>query len=121
MKRSKRPRHAETAAAASPSKILWWPWAAGAGALILGLFIYAPAMAGPFVLDDRNLPFFTPGFERAPLLQWITGTRPMLMLSFWLNFQTSGTDPQLYHVTNVVLHALTSALVALAAMRLLEW
>ncbi len=126
MKKSKRPRATEAAAeqtqsAAPQKKFVWWPWAAALGALLLAFEIYGPALHGPFLLDDRNLPFFTPGFERLPLLAWLGNTRPVLMLSFWLNFQASGTEPYLYHVTNVVLHFLTAILVTFVAARLLEW
>lgn len=126
MKKSKRLRPTETLAApaqtaAAPKRFVWWPLAAALGALLLVFAIYDPALNGPFVLDDRNLPFFTPGFERLPLLAWLGNTRPVLMLSFWLNFQSSGTEPYTYHVTNVFLHFLTAILLSLIAARLLEW
>ncbi len=126
MKKSKRPRANEAVAdqmapAPPPKKLVWWPWAAALGALFLAFEIYDPALHGPFVLDDLNLPFLTPGFERLPLIAWLGNTRPMLMLSFWLNFQSSGVDPHLYHVTNVVLHFLTAILVTFITARLLEW
>ncbi len=125
MKKSKRPRASESAdqklAAPPQKKFVWWPWAAALGALFLAFEIYDPALHGAFVLDDRNLPFFTPGFERQTLLAWLGNTRPILMLSFWLNFQASGTEPYFYHVTNVLLHFLTAVLVTFIAARLLEW
>jgi tetratricopeptide (TPR) repeat protein len=126
MKKSKRPRVTEAAGdqkqpPAPQEKFVWWPWAAVLGALFLAFEIYDPTLHGPFVLDDRNLPFFTPGFERQPLLAWLGNTRPVLMLTFWLNFQASGTEPYLYHVTNVFLHFLTAVLVTFIAARLLEW
>jgi tetratricopeptide (TPR) repeat protein len=125
MKKSKRLRATEPVAdsketAPAGKNFVWWPWAAALGALILAFEIYGPALHGPFVLDDRNLPFMTPGIERQPFLAWLGDTRPVLMLSFWLNFQSSGTEPYLYHVTNVFLHFLTAILVTFIAMRLLE-
>lgn len=123
MKKTKRPRQGE-APAAQPGraarKLLWWPWAAAAAALFLVLEIYTPALAGPFVLDDRYLPFMDPKVQIQTLPQWLAGVRPMLMLSYWLNYAFSGTDPYIYHVTNVLLHFLNSVLVALIAMRLVE-
>lgn len=125
MKKSKRTRRqAEAsvqAAAAPPRKVVWWPWAAGGGALLLALWIYSPALHGPFVLDDRNLPFYIPGYDRVPLWSWIKGTRPVLYLTFWLNFQAGGDEPFGYHFTNVILHVLTAALAGLIAARLLKW
>src|SRR5579862_9240842 len=117
------PRPAETASpAASPSrKLVWWPWAAALAALVVVFGAYGPALEGPFVFDDRYLPFFSPSYQGQPLLRWVMGLRPMLMFSFWLNYVGSGTDPYAYHAVNILLHFFNSVLVALIAMRLLEW
>ncbi|MBV8843763.1 MAG: tetratricopeptide repeat protein [Bryobacterales bacterium] len=98
-----------------------WPWAAALAALFLILEAYGPALNGPFVLDDRYLPFFKPDYQSIPLSGWINGLRPLLMFSFWMNYAANGIDPYVYHVTNVVLHLLNSVLVALIAAKLLEW
>ena len=97
------------------------PSAAALGALFLAFEIYDPALHGEFVLDDRNLPFPLPAMSACRLLVWLGGSRPMLDLTFWLNFQLGGTDPFLYHVVNVLLHFLTALVVTLIAARLLEW
>jgi protein O-mannosyl-transferase len=132
MKKSKRTRTAEAVAAdpqksaperneSGKKKNVWWPVAAALGALFLAFEIYDPALHGDFVLDDRNLPFLTPGYERLPLLVWLGGSRPMLDFTFWLNFQMGGVDSYGYHVVNVLLHFLTAVIVTLIAARLLEW
>lgn len=125
MKKSKRLRQNNVAAAESDKtagkKFLWWPWAAALAALFVAFEIYGPALDGAFVLDDRYLPFFDPRYQALPLSKWIAGLRPMLMLSFWLNYSTSATDPHIYHATNVFFHFLNAGLVALIAARLLEW
>jgi tetratricopeptide (TPR) repeat protein len=119
MKKSKRPRQAE--GKTNAKAFLWWPWVAGLAALFLTYTIYGPALNGPFLLDDRYLPFFNPQFQYAPLIAWLpSGARPMLNLTFWVNHQLSGTDPYAYHATNVFLHFLVAVLAALIAMRLLE-
>jgi protein O-mannosyl-transferase len=125
MKKSKRTRQAEIKAGAPGQargkSFVWWPWVAAAAALFLTFTIYGPALNGPFVLDDRYLPFFNPLFQHAPLIGWLpSGARPMLNLTFWINHQLSGTEPYPYHVTNVFLHFLVAVLAALIAMRLLE-
>ncbi len=124
MKKTKRPRQADASAAVTvktpPRAFLWWPWAAGLLALFLVFELYGPALAGPFVLDDRYLPFFNPKYQGVPLMGWILGLRPMLMFSFWLNYAYSGTEPYIYHFTNVLLHFANSVLVALIAVRLLQ-
>jgi protein O-mannosyl-transferase len=126
---SKQPRRvkARAAAPASPTrqgadvrKFVWWPWAAAAAALLLVFVAYGPALNGAFVFDDRYLPFFNRTLQHRPLLDWIRGVRPMLMLSFWVNYAMSGEQPAIYHATNVLLHFFNSILVALIAMRLLE-
>ena len=120
MKKPKRSRETKPVLIQKPA-FRWWPWVVGFAALFLAFEVYTPALGGAFVLDDRYLPFFAPDVETKPLSAWITNIRPLLMLSFWMDYRWSGTDPYAYHVTNVVLHFLTSMLVALIAARLLEW
>jgi tetratricopeptide (TPR) repeat protein len=99
----------------------WWPWAVALAALFVALEIYGPALRGPFVLDDRALPFMSPTIELQPFAAWIAGVRPLLMLSFWVDYQRGGVDPFGYHLTNVFLHFFTSVIVAFIAARLLGW
>lgn len=56
-----------------------------------------------------------------PLPAWITGVRPVLMASYWLNFHLSGDDPTSYHVLNTLIHGINGVLVFLVLSRLLEW
>lgn len=122
MKKSKRQQRAEkTAAAETPKpKRVWWPWAAVLAGLVMVLEVYGPALSGAFVLDDRYLVFMDPNAAQMSLQTWLTGMRPLLFFSYWLNFQSSGTEPYMYHVTNVFLHFLGSLVIALIAARLLE-
>jgi Tfp pilus assembly protein PilF len=96
----------------------------------LGLFIafcavyqvYSPAMNGPFLLDDNSLPYMLPDFSVLPLRDWISGLRPLLMLSFWLNFKQSGNEVTFgYHVVNVVLHFFNGILVYFVIRKALGW
>jgi pentatricopeptide repeat protein len=81
--------------------------------------VYRPALHGPFVFDDFGLPFYNPSFRTEQWSAWITGVRPLLMFSYWLNFLASGRDTFPYHVTNVLLHLANSAAVYLVARRVL--
>lgn len=99
----------------------WWPWIAALVGLLVAVEIYSPALHGPFVLDDRALPFMAPDIEGKPLASWIGFVRPLLMFTFWLNYQSSGVETFGYHLANVFLHFLTSVVVALIAARLLTW
>ena len=55
-----------------------------AAAAFVGLLLYAPAFRGPFIFDDSGLPFYTWNRE-LPVSAWISGMRPALMLTYWLN------------------------------------
>jgi Tfp pilus assembly protein PilF len=105
-----------------------WPHVVG---LLIALFavleVYWPAMNGQFLLDDTYLPYMLPNYAAAPLIAWIKGLRPLLMFSYWLNFQYA--DPSRagmqdtfgYHFVNVVLHFLNGILVGLAMRKVLSW
>src|SRR5262252_9862114 len=129
MKKSKLERRSEAAPPAktrteikpSPrSKVIWWPWVGALAALLVVIYAYGPALNGAFVLADRYLPCFNPAFTSVPLSGCITGLRPVLYFSFWMNYAGGGVDPYLYHLTNVILHFFNAVLVALIAVRLLE-
>src|SRR6185312_1667017 len=114
MKKSKRQQRVEktTGAEAPKPKRVWWPWAAALAGLFVVLEVYGPALSGVFVLDDRYLPFMDPNAAQMNFKAWVTGLRPLLYFSYWLNFQFGGTDPNGYpltsgyHLTNVLLHFL---------------
>lgn len=123
MKKSKRQQRVEKTAApaeAQKPKRVWWPWAAALAGLIVALEVYGPALSGAFVLDDRYLLFMDPSAAQLSLPNWLAGMRPLLNFSYWLNFQSSGIDPNMYHMTNVFLHFLGSLVIALVTARLLE-
>jgi protein O-mannosyl-transferase len=79
--------------------------------------LYRPALHGPFLFDDLSLPFSLTLGE-APLSVWLSGVRPVLMLSYWLNHQLS-PSPFGYHVVNVMIHACNTALIFVILSRLL--
>jgi len=126
MKKSKRQQRAEKSAAGGGTlkpKRLWWPWAAALAGLVVVFEVYGPALSGAFVLDDRYLPFMDPSAAQISFQTWVTGLRPLLYFSYWLNFQSAGSggvEPYGYHVTNVFLHFLGSLVITLVAARLLE-
>jgi Flp pilus assembly protein TadD len=122
MKKSKRQTRAEkttTAAEVAQPKREWWPWAAALAGLFLAFEVHGPALNGAFVLDDRYLPFMDPAIAQASIKGWILGLRPLLSFSYWLNYQSSGTESYAYHLTNVFLHFLGSIVIGLVAAKLL--
>jgi tetratricopeptide (TPR) repeat protein len=54
-------------------------------------------------------------------MRWLSFQRPLLMLSYWANYQSGGTDPHVYHTTNILLHFFVSIVVMFIAARLLQW
>jgi tetratricopeptide (TPR) repeat protein len=97
-----------------------WRWVAlAAGALLAAFEVYSGALRGPFLLDDLYLPFGSPNAARIPLQGWLA-RRPLLGLTFYWNYQFSGTDPFSYHLVNVVLHWIAAVLAFLLFRKLLE-
>ncbi len=88
-------------------------------AAIAGFVAYGPALSGPFLFDDLSLAFAAPDAASWPFRAWVSGMRPVLMFSYWLNFQFAGARPYSYHVVNVLLHVANSLLVYLLLARLL--
>jgi protein O-mannosyl-transferase len=98
----------------------WWYLA---GILVLvyaGFQAYGVVLNGPFVFDDAYLPFRLPHFS-ADIRWWIGFTRPLLMLSYWVNFQISATDTLWYHIYNVFIHICASFLVFLIVHKVLAF
>jgi protein O-mannosyl-transferase len=104
-----------------PGGIQWWHYAVAVLiSAIVAFYAYAPALRGEFLFDDSYLPFLNPEVADAPLRAWL-GVRPFLMISYWLNYQSSGLEPYAYHVVNVVLHALNAVLAWVIVRRYLTW
>src|SRR6185437_7716963 len=91
-----------------------------AGLLVI-FQVYAPALRGEFVFDDRTAPFFAPHLTDQ-ISAWVGRYRPATMFSFWLDYRIAGgNDPARYHTTSVLIHFLTSVLAALIVAKIVEW
>jgi tetratricopeptide (TPR) repeat protein len=88
-------------------------------AMVVAFVVYGPALDGEFLFDDNYLPFLMPGADNA--LKFWLGVRPFLMISYWLNYKSSGLDPYWYHAVNVIFHAVNSVLIAALVRRGLGW
>jgi len=121
-KKSKRP--ATTIVAAEPRTDPWiWIYAAG---LLVALFaafeVYWPAIHGPFLLDDTHMTYMLPDAADTPLRAWLRQMRPLLMFTFWLNYQQSGVQETFgYHAWNVLLHFFNAIFTFLAVRKVLSW
>jgi tetratricopeptide (TPR) repeat protein len=123
MKKQKR-GEAKPVVQAAPARwwsIPWWYWAIFLGALFLVFEAYGPALRGPFVLDDLYLPYADVNAPVQTLGNWVGLQRPLLMFSYWVDYQMGASDPHVYHTTNVLLHFVLSIVAMLIAARLLEW
>jgi Flp pilus assembly protein TadD len=97
-----------------------WPYALATVALVaIAVIVYSPGLRGAFIFDDRTLPFRLRGFG-PDLWAWLQGVRPILMMSYWLDYVISGgRDPFSYHVFNLVIHLGSSGLIFVIARELL--
>jgi protein O-mannosyl-transferase len=123
-KTKKSTRTATSVAAAEPRANPWiWIYAASlVVALIAGFEVYWPAIHGPFLLDDTYLTFMRPDAAYIPFRDWLNQTRPLLMATFWLNYQQSGAqDTFSYHAWNVLLHFFNAIFTFLAVRKMLSW
>src|ERR1700676_4440726 len=123
MKKQKRPE-TRLPTQNAPVAVWWWPpwwyWLIGLGSLFMVFEAYEPALHSPFVLDDLFLPY-AEAPPPATLLRWVNLQRPLLMFSYWVDYQMGASDPHVYHTDNVLLHFLVSIVAMSIAARLLEW
>jgi protein O-mannosyl-transferase len=89
-------------------------------ALCAVLITYLPSLSGPFLFDDKGLPFTVADAAAKPAAFWIGGVRPILMATYWLNFLAAGQNPFGYHAVNLVLQALAASLAYLCAVSVLR-
>ena len=112
---------AATAVAEKP-RAAYWPYALGCVlALVVAFEVYGPSLYGPFLFDDQYLPFSVPNFAVDSVRAWISGVRPLLMFSYWVNYQLSGFQTTSYHAFNVIFHTANSVLVFLIVRKILEF
>ena len=86
--------------------------------LLVLLCLYWPALHGEFVFDDLSLPF-AKAMRDQPLPAWMSGVRPILMFSYWVNYRIWGIDSGSYHLLNLIIHFVNTGLVFLVLFRLL--
>ena len=81
--------------------------------LLTIVLVYLPALDGPFVYDDRIEVVGNPTIrvlsEPGAILGYNLG-RPLLTLSYALNWDLGGLEPRGYHLVNLALHLLATVL-----------
>ena len=122
MKRSKR-------AAARPSREQTGRLRRRAAAIVLaGALVYANSLAGPFVFDDRGTILDNHTIERiwdrevlsAPQETPVAG-RPVVNVSFAVNYALHGREVGGYHVGNIAIHLLSGLMVFAVVRRTLQF
>ena len=97
---------------------------AALGIILATLAVYSVSLAAPFIYDDRvwitGNPFIhhlgSLGRVLFPPAGSMVGGRPLLSLSFALNYAVSGSSPWSYHLANLAIHG-GAALLVLGIVR----
>lgn len=95
---------------------VWW----AAAALVLAVLVaWAPSLPAPFQLDDHASIVTNETLRGGSLTDWLrppsiggetVSGRPLLNLSFALNYAAGGLDPRGYRAVNLVLHLINAGL-----------
>ena len=110
------------AAVIETPRVPYWTYALGFFlALAVAFQVYGPSLYGPFIFDDQYLPFSVPNFPADSWRAWMAGVRPVLMLSYRVNFELSGLQTFTYHAFNVVFHAADSILIFFIVRKIQEF
>jgi tetratricopeptide (TPR) repeat protein len=101
-------------------------WTGALGLIALVLVVYIPVIHhGGFIWDDPQYITGNPLLRTLPglLAIWIHPSAlpqyyPLLHTTFWIEYHLVGLHPRLYHLDNILLHALASVLLWRALQRL---
>src|SRR5262245_14945325 len=81
--------------------------------VLAGLLTYAPSISSPFIFDDAGaiventqVRELRPSVALAPRRESPTAGRPIVNLSFAINYAVGGLSVAGYHMTNIALHLL---------------
>jgi protein O-mannosyl-transferase len=92
-------------------------WLMFAGLALVGTLTYSNALRQPFMFDDMSAIVDNEQIRRLsdarvllPERERPVSGRPLVNLSFALNYAVGGVDPWGYHVVNVALHVICSLL-----------
>ena len=87
-------------------------WLRAALIALAGAAVYANALSGPFVLDDQDTivmneqirQLWPPSVVLFPALELPVAGRPVVNVSFALNYALGGLDVRGYHIGNIAIH-----------------
>src|ERR1700730_15721092 len=122
MKVKKKHQAKAAVALAEKPRVAYWPYALGFALTLAAAFeVYGPSLYGPFLFDDRYLPFIVSSFPVDSMLAWLLGVRPILMFSYWVNYQLSGVQTTSYNVLNVIYPATNSVMMFVITRKVLQF
>src|SRR5690348_2457466 len=117
------PSRAAKARNPQPARLTYWDLLACASALLLACLVYLNALHNPFVYDDHRLILANTSIEHLSNLRAIVlheVTRPVVNLSYAIDYVFWGRNPFGYHLTNLLLHLLNIVMVYLIGWRVTE-
>jgi tetratricopeptide (TPR) repeat protein len=87
-------------------------WLRAAIIVLAGAAVYANSLSGPFVLDDQDTivmneqirQLWPPSVVLFPALELPVAGRPVVNVSFALNYALGGLDVRGYHLVNIAIH-----------------
>ncbi|WP_321477051.1 tetratricopeptide repeat protein [uncultured Paludibaculum sp.] len=122
MKNSKRtPENRPSAAPAVKSaQTTGLPWWAPVGAAILALIAYFPALNGPFLFDDLNLPMLSQDGGSNYTAYLRRGVRALTNISLLADKDMWAANTTPYHLENFLLHVANALLVYFILKSLME-
>jgi tetratricopeptide (TPR) repeat protein len=94
-----------------------------AGLTLLVALGYAETLRHPFVYDDRTVILGNPSIRSLSSLRALIAhdiKRPLVNLSYALDWAFSGAEPTAYHVTNLLIHLINALLLFWVARALAE-
>jgi tetratricopeptide (TPR) repeat protein len=99
-----------------------------AAILLAGGVAYANSLAGPFIFDDRLAIVESPNIRRWSPLSTVlfparespVAGRPLVNLSFAVDYAIGGLDVRVYHLTNITIHLLCALVLFGIVRRTLE-
>ena len=104
---------------------IWWR---AAIIVIAGILTYANSLSGPFILDDQSTiadnqqirEWWSPSSVLVPEANTAIAGRPIVNLSFAINYAVGGLDVRGYHAVNIAIHLICGLLAFGVVRRTLE-
>ena len=99
----------------------WTLWYLAA-LILLGVVLYANALHGPFLFDDVDIKEPRTSVRQQNWWVILTGPRPLLILSYALNFRWAGRQFREFdfHLVSLLLHIVNAVILWLALRKLRE-